>query len=106
VVVSCHWGLPGIRIAGYQREIGHAAIDAGADIVLGHGPHSLQPVEVYAGKPILYSLGNLVFDWSRMRDRHLDGLVVLADIEQGKLAGLTAHLVRRDEHNNPRRGAR
>ena len=38
VVASCHWGLHKDVLA-YMREIGHAAIDAGADIVIGHGPH-------------------------------------------------------------------
>jgi len=38
-----------------------AAVDAGADAVLGHGPHLLRGVEIYRGKPIFYSLGNFIF---------------------------------------------
>jgi len=38
-----------------------AAIEAGADVFFGHGPHILQGVEIYQGKPILYSLGNFIF---------------------------------------------
>ena len=38
VVASCHWGL-GEEVLDYMTEIAHAAIDAGADIVIGHGPH-------------------------------------------------------------------
>ncbi len=102
VVLSCHWGVPGPRPLDYQRQIAHAAVDAGADIVLGHGPHSVQAIEVYGGRPVLYSLGNLVFDWASMRGRYLDGLVVLVDVDGGKLTGLTAHLVRRDARNDPR----
>ncbi len=75
VVVSMHWGLPGEELAEYQVAYAHAAIDAGADLVAGHGPHSIQAVEVYRGRAILYSLGNLVFDWPAMRGRHLDGLL-------------------------------
>ena len=37
------------------------AVDAGADIVIGHGPHVLRGLEVYRGKPIFYSLGNFIF---------------------------------------------
>ncbi len=37
------------------------AVEAGADIVLGHGPHLLRGVEVYRGKPVFYSLGNFIF---------------------------------------------
>ncbi|GAB3141014.1 CapA family protein [Amycolatopsis stemonae] len=75
VVVSMHWGLPGPELAEYQVTYGRAAIDAGADLVAGHGPHTVQAVEVYRGRPILYSLGNLVFDWPAMRGRHVDGLL-------------------------------
>ncbi|MEU4249778.1 CapA family protein [Amycolatopsis sp. NPDC026612] len=75
VVVSMHWGLPGPDLTEYQVTYGRAAIDAGADLVAGHGPHTIQAVEVYRGRPILYSLGNLVFDWPAMRGRHVDGLL-------------------------------
>jgi poly-gamma-glutamate capsule biosynthesis protein CapA/YwtB (metallophosphatase superfamily) len=75
VVVSMHWGLPGPDVAEYQVAYARAAIDAGADLVAGHGPHTIQAVEVYRGRAILYSLGNLVFDWPPMRGRHLDGLL-------------------------------
>ena len=51
VVASCHWGLHK-EVLAYMREIGHAAIDAGADIVIGHGPHYSLAVEMYRGKPI------------------------------------------------------
>ncbi|MFI5363537.1 MAG: CapA family protein [Elusimicrobiota bacterium] len=44
-----------------QKAVAHAAIDAGADLFLGHHPHVLQPVELYHGKIILYSLGNFLF---------------------------------------------
>lgn len=40
----------------------HAAIDAGADIFVAHGPHILRGIEIYKGKPIFYSLGNFIFE--------------------------------------------
>jgi poly-gamma-glutamate synthesis protein (capsule biosynthesis protein) len=40
--------------------LAHAAIDAGADVVVGHGPHRDQGIEIYAGRPILYSLGDFI----------------------------------------------
>lgn len=60
VVVSWHWGVSGGygKRVNYQQEMGRAAVDAGADIVVGHHPHSIQGIEVYKGKPIFYSLGN------------------------------------------------
>lgn len=44
-----------------QKAVARAAVDAGADLFLGHHPHVLQPIELYKGKPILYSLGNFLF---------------------------------------------
>lgn len=44
-----------------QRSVARAAIDAGADLFLGHHPHVLQAVELYRGRPIVYSLGNFFF---------------------------------------------
>ena len=60
LVVSMHWGVhfvPSV-IAMYQYEVGHAAIDAGADIIIGHHPHILKGIEVYKGKVIFFSLCN------------------------------------------------
>jgi len=62
VVVSMHWGLPGVELAEYQVTYGRAAIDAGADLVAGHGSRTIQAVEVHRGRPILYGLGNLASD--------------------------------------------
>jgi poly-gamma-glutamate synthesis protein (capsule biosynthesis protein) len=46
--------------ADFIVEFAHAVIDAGADIVVGHGPHLLRGMELYKGKPIFYSLGNFI----------------------------------------------
>ncbi len=67
VVVMPHWGLeytatpePG------QVEFAHAAVDAGADLIIGDHAHWPKGIEIYRGKPIFYGTGNLVFDqpWS------------------------------------------
>jgi len=44
----------------HVRALAHAVIDAGADVVIGHGPHVDRGIELYNGKPIVYSLGNFV----------------------------------------------
>ena len=63
VVVSVHWGEEHERHPRQtQRDFGRAAIDAGADLVLGHHPHVLQSLERYGEGLIVYSLGNFVFD--------------------------------------------
>jgi poly-gamma-glutamate synthesis protein (capsule biosynthesis protein) len=62
VVVSFHWGGEGESLPrSYQVAAAHHAIDAGADVVLGHHPHVLQGVERYGRGVILYSLGNFAF---------------------------------------------
>jgi poly-gamma-glutamate synthesis protein (capsule biosynthesis protein) len=63
ILVSMHWGEEYVTQApvAHQR-LAKMLIDAGADGVLGHHPHVLQPVAVYKGAPILYSMGNLIFD--------------------------------------------
>ncbi|MHB9148539.1 MAG: CapA family protein [Thermoleophilia bacterium] len=63
VLVSFHWGLEYEGYAGQgQRSLAHEAVDAGADLVIGHHPHVLQGLEVYRDKLIAYSLGDFVFD--------------------------------------------
>ena len=63
VVVMCvHWGNEYyFKPTSGQVNIGRYAIDHGADIVFGHHPHVLQPIEEYNGGVILYSLGNFAF---------------------------------------------
>ncbi len=70
VIVSLHWGEEGTLLPGrHQRKLARALVDAGADLILGHHPHVLQGVEFHRGRPILYSLGNFVFDNPRLEQR-------------------------------------
>lgn len=63
VIPVMHWGWEHERIASSrQRALARLMIDAGADAVVGGHPHVTQDVEQYRGKPIIYSLGNFVFD--------------------------------------------
>ena len=59
VVVSIHWGIHNVpvELADYEPVVGHAAVDAGADMVLGHHAHILKAIELYKGKPIFTALG-------------------------------------------------
>lgn len=62
IIVCMHWGQEYYyKPNTTQQTLGHAAIDAGADIVYGHHSHILQPIEEYNGKYIYYSLGNFSF---------------------------------------------
>jgi poly-gamma-glutamate synthesis protein (capsule biosynthesis protein) len=61
LVVALHWGREKQTVpTPYQVALARACVDAGADVVWGHHPHVLQGAELYRGKPILYSMGNLI----------------------------------------------
>ncbi|MGV2982810.1 CapA family protein [Microbacterium sp. AGC85] len=62
VVVALHkgYGHTPARIDDYEYEIAHAAIDAGADAVVGHHSHIMRGIEMYRGRPIFHGLGNFV----------------------------------------------
>lgn len=67
LVIACpHWGRERYNYPNdYQRNLGHALIDKGADLVIGNHPHTLQGVEEYNGKIICYSLANFSFGANR-----------------------------------------
>ena len=74
VVVTFHWGVPYEREPSPEdRAKAHLAVDCGADAVVGHHPHVVQPLEIYRGCPILYSVGNLAFGSG---NSHAEGLLV------------------------------
>ncbi len=61
-VATFHWGQElSSKVLPYQRILARKAIEAGARLVIGHHPHALQPVEIFRGRPIFYSLGNFAF---------------------------------------------
>ncbi|HEV7127118.1 MAG TPA: CapA family protein [Ktedonobacterales bacterium] len=64
LIVFNHWGQEYQTVQNQdQTNLAHLAIDSGADLVVGCHPHVIQPSETYNGKPIIYSLGNFVFDY-------------------------------------------
>ncbi|HEY6988885.1 MAG TPA: CapA family protein [Bryobacteraceae bacterium] len=72
VVVSMHHGIEyTLKPNAAQTAFAHAAIDAGATLVIGHHPHVVQPSESYHGGLIFYSLGNFIFDqYQRVETQH------------------------------------
>jgi poly-gamma-glutamate capsule biosynthesis protein CapA/YwtB (metallophosphatase superfamily) len=71
VVVCLHWGIRYIPkvLATYQTPVAHAAIDAGADVIIGHHPHTIKAVEVYKGKACFYSTGNFLTTGNQGADK-------------------------------------
>ena len=85
IIASMHAGTEYTRKPNQgQIDFAHAAIDAGADIVIGHHPHWIQEIEIYQGKPIFYSLGNFVFDQMWSQDTR-EGLAVKLEFQASKL---------------------
>ena len=93
------WARNSLKPNPTRKELAHAAIDAGADIVYGHGSHVLQGAEVYKGKPVMYCLGNLATDWIRMRPNK-DGIVARVVIDKKRVTRVSLTPVTRDAENN------
>jgi poly-gamma-glutamate synthesis protein (capsule biosynthesis protein) len=84
IIAALHWGDEGsYDINADQTEQGHAAVDAGANIVYGSHPHTLQPIEKYNGAYIFYSMGNWSFGGNtdpRDKDTFIAQLTVQRDV--------------------------
>jgi poly-gamma-glutamate capsule biosynthesis protein CapA/YwtB (metallophosphatase superfamily) len=83
----------------YQKQFAHVALDAGADFVFGHGTHTVQGVEMYKGKPILYAIGHSNFDQPGYEDSK-DGLAVRVVIQNKRIARVSFVPVSRDGNND------
>lgn len=81
VVVQVHWGIPNGwcaafqgPLADYQRPLAHSLVEAGADLIVGHHPHTVHGVERLGQALVVYSLGNFLF-----HSMAKDGELTLAD---------------------------
>ncbi|MFC5651515.1 CapA family protein [Paenibacillus solisilvae] len=94
VVVMVHWGIERAdKPNAVQKELAHAYIDAGADLIIGSHPHVLQGFEQYKGKWISYSLGNFIFNMTAT-DRTKDTGVLDAVCSQKGDCSLRFHPMR------------
>ncbi len=97
LVVSFHFGneyelSPSQR----QEELAKAAIDAGADIVVGHHPHVVQKIELYHGGLIAYSLGNFIFDQS-FSEETMEGAILNVAFKGGEIVSVYKKKVKLNE---------
>ena len=98
--VEVAWG----ERRGDVKALARAAVDAGADLVLGHGPHVLRAMEVYKGRLIAYSLGNFMGYAQFGTKGGFGGHTVMLDASlapNGALRTATLHAVRLDERSVP-----
>lgn len=85
VVVSVHWGEELLEWPSDAQRIAAAwLVENGASLVVGHHPHVVQPPECLAGRPVFYSLGNLLFDQRYSASK--EGLLADCRVEEGALA--------------------
>jgi 2-methylaconitate cis-trans-isomerase PrpF len=99
LIASCHWGL-GREVLTYMEQIAKAAIDAGADVVMGHGPHHPLPMGFHAGKPIFYGLGSFSFNMGHLGMAHGNWIGLLASLELAKEAANPEVSFRFARHND------
>lgn len=92
VILSAHvgpnWGEPSKNIQALARDL----IDMGADLYWGHSNHTLQGIECYKGKAILYSTGDFVDDYWVDKDERNDlSFLFMLEVEQGRIARIRLH---------------
>jgi len=102
VIVLLHMGTEYEAQANQQqRAVAHAAVEGGAALVIGHHPHVLQDVEVYRGVPIVYSLGNFVFDMDAI-ERTRDTAILRAVLARDGVRSVDLYLARIVDDAQPR----
>lgn len=101
VVVSIHWGDEYKSAANdHQKSIGHALIEAGADLIVGHHPHVVEEIEKYKNGFIAYSLGNFVFD-QNFSEETMSGIILRATIKDKKVESVQEIKVKINETFQP-----
>jgi poly-gamma-glutamate capsule biosynthesis protein CapA/YwtB (metallophosphatase superfamily) len=88
VVVSVHWGAEYHDVTARQRALVRELVAAGADLIIGHGPHVLQPVERMGGAWVAYSLGNFLFD--QPFDDTRRGAILRIMLDRGSIVAVQA----------------
>lgn len=86
ILIFPHWGTEyALTHSNQQEALAKQWIDAGADAIIGAHPHVVQDIGVYKGKPIVYSLGNFIFDQSFSKETQ-QGLIVGGSFDDNGLS--------------------
>jgi poly-gamma-glutamate capsule biosynthesis protein CapA/YwtB (metallophosphatase superfamily) len=106
------------RPADFEPGLFHAAIDAGADAVVRTGPHILNGIEIYKGKPIFYSLGSLFFPFGQRRtfttaagetltipDEDFESVIPVSTYERGRVKEIRLYPIAIDRSSGPEGGS-
>lgn len=85
VIVSPHWGVDFNMVSKVQERLAVKLVHAGADLIIGHGPHTLQKIDMIGNTPVIYSIGNGIFN----SDGEFDGYP--QSVPYGMIAELKAN---------------
>ncbi|MEO7577520.1 MAG: CapA family protein [Massilia sp.] len=101
VIPMMHWGWEHEPASSArQRQLARVMIDAGADAVVGGHPHVTQDTEQYRGKPIIYSLGNYLFD-GFSNPESTTGWILHMDLDRQGVRGWRTESTRIDKEGTP-----
>jgi poly-gamma-glutamate synthesis protein (capsule biosynthesis protein) len=101
VLPVMHWGWENEPVANArQRQLAKLMVDAGADAVLGGHPHVTQDIEIYKGKPIVYSVGNFIMKETD-NPQQRQGWVLRLDISASGIEGFDTHVARLNSQGIP-----
>lgn len=101
VIVSFHFGDEYKKEPNaYQKTFAHKAVDYGADLVVGHHPHVVEPIEKYKDKYIAYSLGNFVFDQHFSKET-MEGLTLKVTVENKKITDMSSDKIVINKYYQP-----
>jgi len=102
VLVSFHWGREyEIQHNKSQEKVAQAAIDAGADLVVGHHPHVVQDIGIYQGVSIAYSLGNFIFDQNFKASDTRHGLILKVNVADKKIKTVKPQSINFNQNYQP-----
>ena len=70
VIVICHWGVDFKPVTKEQSKLAKILTQAGADLIVGHGAHTIQPIQMINQKPVVFGIGNAIFNSNGEYDAH------------------------------------
>jgi poly-gamma-glutamate synthesis protein (capsule biosynthesis protein) len=86
VIVMPHWGPEDVSSPNWiQRNLAHQIVESGANLVVGNHTHVVQGIQMIAGIPVFYGLGNFVFD--QWRREHKQGVILKVMFEGARYVG-------------------
>lgn len=100
LIASFHWGVEYAPFNDRQETLAKRALDAGADMVIGHHPHVTQEIKYYDGKLVAYSLGNFIFD-QYFSDETMQGLLLEITVDKDDIVDTTEHVIELGETYQP-----